>query len=250
MNTIRTARGVVVGADHRRLDRPAQDAAAVVVGASGRTAVAVVCDGCGSTPAAQVGAELGARLVASAVVTALDGGARAADPDTWAAVRASIGARFAALVGGFADPAAAVHDLFLFTVVAAAIDGESAAVWSIGDGAYLLDGHVTTLGPFADNSPPYLAYDLLGEPRPAVLATAPAGAAGVVAVATDGAAPLPLAAIADDARLVTHPDALRRYLAVRARSDDEIDWIARRVSRAPALLHDDCAIALLRWGPS
>src|SRR5690349_19663390 len=186
MNTIRIARGVVLGADHRRLDRPGQDAAAVVVGASGRSAVAVVCDGCGSTPAAQVGAELGARLVASAVSTALDGGARAADPDVWAAVRASIGARLAALVAGFADPAAAIQDLLLFTIVAAAIDGESAAVWSIGDGAYLLDGRVTTLGPFADNSPPYLAYDVLGEPRAAALATVPAGAAGVLAVATDG----------------------------------------------------------------
>jgi hypothetical protein len=251
MNTIKTARGVAVGADHRRLDRPGQDAAVTAVGASGRTAVAVVCDGCGSTPAAQVGAELGARLVASAVITALEAGAGAGDPALWSAVRAGVGGRLAGLAAGLGDPAAAaIHDLFLFTIVAAAIDGDTAAVWSIGDGAYFVGGRAATLGPFADNSPPYLAYDLLGDPRAASLATAPAGPAGAVAVATDGAAPLDLAAIADDSRLVAHPDALRRYLAIRARPDEQIDWIARRVVRGPALLHDDCAVAILRWGPA
>jgi hypothetical protein len=113
----------------------------------------------------------------------------------------------------------------------------------------VLDGAVTTLGPFADNSPPYLAYDLLCDPREAVLVTRPARAAGAIVVATDGAVGLPLAALADDTRLLAHPDALRRYLAVRARPAETIDWDAQRIVRAPAELHDDCAVAILRWGP-
>ena len=70
-------------------------------------------------------------------------------------------------------------------------------MWAIGDGGYVLDGRNVRLGPFADNRPPYLGYDLLGDPRPATLVTAPARDAGVAAVATDGAAPLALAVLAD-----------------------------------------------------
>jgi hypothetical protein len=247
MNTVRAVRGVVVGADHRRLDRPGQDAAAIQLVPDGGVAVAVVCDGCGSTPAAQVGAELGARLFANAVAHALATGAAPGDPDTWAAARTSVIARLAGLVSGLGDRDAAVHDLFLFTVVAAAVAGDTAAVWALGDGAYVLGGAVTQLGPFAENRPPYVGYDLVGEPRQASLVTAPAGNAGVALVATDGAAALDLAALADDAGIVAHPDALRRFLAVRARAGDQIDWAAQRVVRAPALLHDDAAVAILRW---
>ena len=247
MHTIKSARAAVTGAEHRRLDRPGQDAAATLVGPG--VGVAVVCDGCGSTPAAQVGAELGARLFAHAIGAAVASGASPADAPTWGAVRAAVAARLGAVAVGLGeDPAAAIHDLFLFTVVAAVITPEVAAVYAIGDGRYLLAGADRVLGPFADNQPPYLGYDLLCEPREAVLVTAPAGAAGVVAVATDGAEPLDLRALAADPRFTAHPDALRRHLAVRARTADAIDWGAQRIAREPALLQDDCAIALLRWG--
>lgn len=249
MHTIKLARGVVTGADHRRLDRPGQDAAAAAIAPDGQAACVVVCDGCGSTPAAQIGAELGARWIANAVVTALAHGASAADPDLWAGVRRSVVDRIAALVAGLADPVAAIHDLALFTIVAAAVDADAAAVWAIGDGGYALGNRTAQLGPFADNRPPYLAYDLLDDPRAATLVTCSAGGAGVAAVATDGAAPLDLAALADDSRLYAHPDALRRYLVIRARPDEQIDWREQRIVRAPAVLTDDCAIALLRWGP-
>ena len=45
MHTIKLARGVVTGADHRRLDRPGQDAAAAVIAPDGQAACVVVCDG-------------------------------------------------------------------------------------------------------------------------------------------------------------------------------------------------------------
>ena len=244
MYTIKAARGVTTGAEHRRAERPGQDAAVVRI--DGSSAVAVVCDGCGSTPHAHVGAELGARWWARAIMAALGAGA---DPATiWAAARTEVVARIAAAceaLGG--DPLVAIHDLFLFTVVAAAVSPAGAAVYAIGDGGYVLGERTTTLGPFADNQPPYVAYDLLGDPRAAVLATAPAGAAGAALVATDGATALDLAALAADAELVTHPDALRRRLALGARGTDRIDWDARRVVHTPALLRDDAAVAILRW---
>ena len=60
-----------------------------------------------------------------------------------------------------------VHEHFLFTIVAAAVADDEVAVWAIGDGAYTIAGRdliacpPRVLGPFADNQPPYLGYDLL-----------------------------------------------------------------------------------------
>jgi hypothetical protein len=119
-------------------------------------------------------------------------------------------------------------------------------VWAVGDGAYDLAGAPHALGPFADNAPPYLAYDLLDDPRPAHLVVRPRCS---VVVATDGVLDLDasLASLGAFAapRLAAHPDALRRQLAVLARAEPRIDWDARRVVREPAPLQDDCAIGVV-----
>jgi hypothetical protein len=241
-NKIRTATAAVTGARHLRTGRNGQDAVASWTGAD--AAAVVVCDGCSSGASSEVGARLGASLVIHALAKRLGAGARAADAALWAAVRAEVVAVLAGLLERM--PAArALEDHFLFTIVAAAVDREHAVVWAIGDGVLSLDGRTRELGPFADNQPPYLAYDLVGSPADATFEVAPAG---TVIVATDGAVELDLARFAD-ARFVDHRDALRRELAVLARTGEDIDWDARRVVRTPAVLQDDCAIGVLRWGP-
>jgi serine/threonine protein phosphatase PrpC len=242
-NKIRTATAAVTGARHARTGRNGQDAVASWISAD--AAAVVVCDGCSSGASSEVGARLGASLVIHALATRITAGACAADPALWAAVRAEV----VAVVAGLLErmPAArALEDHFLFTIVAAAIDREHAVVWAIGDGMVRIDGRTRELGPFADNQPPYLAYDLVGSPAEATFEVAPAG---TVIVATDGAVELELARFGD-ARFVDHPDALRRELAVLARTDDNIDWDTRRVVRTAAALQDDCAIGVLRWEPS
>jgi hypothetical protein len=244
MNTISARGAAVSGARHLRMARNGQDAAATWVG-DGAGAI-VVCDGCGSGASSEVGARLGAQLVIAAVAARLRGGERPSA--LWGGVRAQV----AALLGQLAeampgDRATAIRDHFLFTIVAAAACGDEVFVWAIGDGAYATGDRVRVLGPFADNQPPYLAYDLLAMPQPARLEAIDAGA-GSVAVATDGAAELGLSEILDDATLA-HGDGLRRRLAVLARSGERVDWEARRIVRAPAALQDDGAIAVLRWQP-
>jgi hypothetical protein len=241
-NKIRTATAAVTGARHLRTGRNGQDAVAAWTGAN--AAAVVVCDGCSSGAASEVGARLGASLVISALATRLAAGARAADPAMWAGIRAEVAAVLAGLLERIPG-VRALEDHFLFTIVAAAVDREHAVVWAIGDGAFTLGGKTRELGPFADNQPPYLAYDLVGSPAEAVFEVAPVG---IAIVATDGAVELELARFGD-ARFVDHPDALRRELAVLARTGEDIDWDARRVVRTPAVLQDDCAIGVLRWGP-
>lgn len=247
MNTIsqvRTAGAAVTGARHLRSARNGQDAVATWVGEA--AGAVVVCDGCGSGGSSEVGARLGAQLVIAALARRI-GRAHAGDPELWEAVRAEVVAQLAALAAGM--PGAleqVVHEHFLFTVVAAAVDGDHAAVWALGDGAYAIDGRSQVLGPFAENQPPYLAYDLLGMAQPAHFAPTEAVSSGTIVVATDGVAELGLEAISIDASLA-HPDALRRRLTVLARGAERIEWDARRVVRTPAALQDDGAVAILAW---
>jgi hypothetical protein len=258
MNTILAVSAAATGARHLRTARNGQDAAASWVGEA--AGAIVVCDGCGSGASSEVGARLGARLVLAAVATRL---ARGMPPSAlWDEVRAEVTAALGrlvdAMVPGGADRdarAQVIHDCLLFTVVAAAIGGGEACVWAIGDGGYAWRGAggdgVRVLGPFADNQPPYLAYELLGMPQVAHVESIESidlGGAGALAVATDGAVELGLAALIDD-RLLAHPDALRRKLGVLARGGERIDWTARRIARTPAALQDDGAVALIGWQP-
>jgi serine/threonine protein phosphatase PrpC len=66
---IDVATGSVVGRDHGRTGKNNQDALAYVPLQEG--IVAVVCDGCGSQPHSEVGAQLGAQLLTQAVARQL-----------------------------------------------------------------------------------------------------------------------------------------------------------------------------------
>lgn len=243
---LEVAAASVIGARHARAGRNGQDAAAAW--SEGERGVVVVCDGCGSGASSEVGARLGAQLVIAAGAARLRAGEEAAA--IWAGVRAEVVAELARLVERMpGDRAQAVHDHFLFTIVAAAWDAGGVAVWAVGDGAYAFGARVTVLGPFVDNQPPYVAYDLLGMPAAAHLEVADR-ACGFVMVATDGVAEVGLDELVHPAareRFLAHPDALRRQLAVLARADERIDWDAQRVERTPARLQDDGAVALGRW---
>jgi hypothetical protein len=245
---IRATAAAVIGSRHLKAARNGQDAAAVWIGET--AGAVVVCDGCGSAPSSEVGARLGAQLVIAAVGRRLAAGASPADPSLWREVRVEVVNLLEDLVcggvGSGAERTRFIHEHFLFTVIVAAASGPDAAVWALGDGAFAINGRARELGPFANNEPPYLAYDLLGMAQEAELEVAPASAAGTIVIATDGVAEVGLDAIAIE-RCLAHPDALRRRLAVLARATEKIEWDARRVVRAPAALQDDGAVAILAW---
>jgi hypothetical protein len=276
-----TISAVVTGARHQRVGKNGQDAAATWVG-DGCAAI-VVCDGCGTGASSEVGARLGAGLWIRAIarrlesVRAADESIRAPDesirapdessrgsvrtPDVidWSGVRTDVGSRLGELAAELAGES--LRDMFLFTIVSAVVVGDLASVFVLGDGVYSIDGRVRVVGPFADNQPPYLGYDLVGDPRRAHVEVA---RAREVVVATDGvlddAANNGDASGRDDHRLgnlaidlgavvdagFVHPDGLRRRLSILARSDERIDWDERRVARSQARLQDDCAIAAIR----
>jgi hypothetical protein len=264
---LRVAAASVIGARHQRAGRNGQDAVFAVCG--GDLAVAVVCDGCSSGASSEVGARLGARWFAERVAHALAAG-DPIDRATFEAARRDLASRLAALANGDGNKVhktplatssdhstvegrlqnapsidvAAVHELLLFTIVAAAVTRDGAAVWALGDGAYGFDGTVRVLGPFADNAPPYLAYDLLGDPREASFEALPATARRIV-IATDGVEAFDYDLAVFGAVSTANPDALRRRLTMFARGDERVAWSEGRVVRTPAVLQDDCAVAIV-----
>jgi len=262
---IQIAAGSAAGRLHTLLGRNNQDAFAWA--RTPDAVVAVVCDGCGSSPHAETGAQIGARLVARALATRLAQGADPRRPEMWSEARAEVLDTIAGLAGVLGgDPAAAVADYLLFTIIGAVITEDVVRCFSSGDGLIVVDGAPTVIGPFPDNAPPYLAYALFeeqGEKYQFEL-TEPVAASGVssILIGTDGAADLlriehrdvpggggkvgPLSRFWTDDRFFDEPDSLEGHLAALARDVERADWEKRALETDPGLLLDDTTVVVLR----
>ena len=232
MNTIEIAGGSVAGRAHLRAGRGSQDAMAW---RAGEVAIAVVCDGCSGGARSEVGAAIGARLWIAALAERIDAGSDLDDGALWDGARDAVVARLADLAGAMdGPPEKNVTSHFLFTSVIAAWTERKVAVRAIGDGAFAIDGELHALGPFDDNAPPYVGYAIVGAPPAWSCArVVAADELDRVLLATDGATPLDLPAIARDDRWFRNPDALRRHLFVSDRdqvslADDATIVVMRR----------------------
>lgn len=237
--------GSVTGRDHRRAERDGQDGHAVVV--NDDVVAAIVTDGCSSGRASEIGARVGAAWLAALVEQCFRGGAGGGNVDAEAAaanVTRELLVRLELLARSF-DPAgdvsaARVDQALLFGFLAAVVTPVATIVFGVGDGIVVVDGRVTSIDPGPENAPPYVAYGLLGgshaciEPRiHFVGATADVE---VIAVATDGAAPLTadasLAALVADPRYAKNASLLRKRLVVLSDrgtfSDDATIAVVRR----------------------
>lgn len=226
------AAGSVPGRAHARAGRPNQDAYAVT--ARGPCLAAVVADGCGSGARSEVGAVIGARLVAEAALTLLEAGAAPDAEELWEEVRGEllgVLGRVARAMGP--DLGAVVADCFLFTVLAVAVSGERAAVVGAGDGVYAVGGELRQIGPFPGNAPPYLGYGLLGDgPRFTVHRALRAEELAPALIGTDGAADLgALSSFWTERHHFENRDALRRTL--------------HRAGRETGLLEDDTTLVVI-----
>ncbi len=250
------AAGTGTGRDHRQSGRNSQDAFCWT--RSGDALIVVVADGCGSGPRNEVGAGLGARMVAEGLRRrCLDGVPADLDPmldDVRREVLATL-APVARALGG-ALPAT-VSDHLLFTIVGAVLTRDAATVFGAGDGVWCVDGrlHVVTA---PGDAPAYLGYGLLdgADAGPGLRVWSYAPGAQHVLIGTDGAGdlhahtgqPLPangtpvpaLETLAADAGWYANPFALTRWLRVAGRDAPR---------GAPSILADDTTLALARRRP-
>jgi hypothetical protein len=135
--------------------------------------VAVVTDGCGSSPHSEVGAKIGAKLTVAAIHRNLRNVPRYWNEAVpwvnselfWDLIRMDVAQgvqEFVARMAGSLSPSELIiRDYFLFTTIVAVITPEHTVLRTIGDGFYALNGVQKSLGPFEGNMPPYLAYALV-----------------------------------------------------------------------------------------
>jgi hypothetical protein len=202
-----------------------------------------------------VGAKLGARIAASALLLRLAEGAALDDGALWEALRDDVlGALRPAATAAGGKLAEVVSEMFLFTLVGVAVRGDRGCVFAAGDGVAAIDGDLARLGPFPGDAPPYLGYGLLGrEGAPGFILVRSFEAPRAVLIGTDGAAALAdlgdgraLRALWEDDRHFQNRDALRRTLSLHNREEVRPIWEERRIERRRGLLEDDATVVVLR----
>lgn len=160
------AGGSVIGREHRLAGRNNQDAYYWMK--TDNLIIALVCDGCGSSQYSEVGARLGARLVAEVILknasqlTSQSTVTKDDFSDFLEGVRREALAHLSVLaIAMGSDFKETINDYFLFTVLGAIMTPSITAIFSLGDGIYWINGQMFEIGPFENNEPPYLAYSLV-----------------------------------------------------------------------------------------
>ncbi|MDO8408072.1 MAG: protein phosphatase 2C domain-containing protein [bacterium] len=287
MKGFRIVGGSVPGTDHTQPGKPAwknnQDALQFVNGEG--LLVAVVCDGCGSTPHSELGARFGAQLCAKTLQVmaryanqAVGSSLISREPrlflfDVQRSILANLEQTARSLSVDQAEFERTIYEHFLFTIVGVVMTEETVLIFSIGDGAYAVNGDAHIIPPCEGNMPPYIAYQLLpGTMDPIHLdfkmhAHLPTAEVASLLIGTDGTADIiaranelmpvigtplgPLSQFWEEERYIENPDAIRRRLAMANREwvDYEVDQ-DRRLVRYPqiksGLLRDDTTLVVVR----
>lgn len=157
------AAGSVAGREHWSARKNGHDAHQVIRDDS--LTIAIICDGCGdpaTSPDSEVGAKLGAALVAATLHRQLTSFQPQSAEGVLERTRQDVLSylRILALqMGG--NLSVVVSRYFLFTTVGAVLSSSGATFFTLGDGIIIVNGEQMTVGPYPDNMPPYLAYGLV-----------------------------------------------------------------------------------------
>jgi hypothetical protein len=163
---IQVAAGTIIGREHLRLNRPNQDGF-YFRHEDGQETIGVVCDGCSSSEHSDLGAKIGARILAQGLRVLLPEWETLPTPDFLEYVRVCFihtMKKILPLMGDTLDEKGnytkneTVSQYFLFTALGFVIGKKRTAVFSIGDGVVALNGEVKKLNATAGNKPVYIAY--------------------------------------------------------------------------------------------
>ncbi len=246
------AGGSVIGRDHARTGKNNQDA--FVWRQTEDFTIAVVADGCGSGRFSEAGAQIGARFF----IESLEKPHLNIEAEIEYA-RRNLLKELEKLIEKTERRSESVKEYFLFTLVGAIITTEYSALFHIGDGIICENGKITELGPYPDNQPPYLAYDLFDQSKTGfapqelkfkIHSIVKTSDVQSILIGTDGVADLirafPLNQFWENDLYFKNPDAVRRRLAIMNRESVKIDWEKGEVSKEGGLLPDDTTLVVIR----
>lgn len=270
------AAGSIVGRDHLRPFGWRNNQDSFTIRTAEDAIVAVVTDGCGSEAKSEVGAAIGANLVAEAVLEechSLVFGGGFPDLLFWVRQRVLKGIGFLAKAMNVGNFKQTIYDHFLFTVNGVLVTQWGTALFAVGDGVQFANGERIPLGPFENNTPPYLAYTALAAPGSQdptngfkitmVLSTK---AVQSLLIGTDGVEHLvaaeseclpgrseligPISQFWLENRYFENPDMVRRRLALIQNEHLAVDWRERTIYRTPGRLPDDTTLIAIRRKPT
>lgn len=260
------AAGSILGQNHRRVSQNNQDAWAILT--PDQATIAVVCDGCGSRPKSEVGAQLGAQLTVHTLAQLL-AEERPEKELFWQALRKRLLEEMQTLKEQLGADAQGLLDYCLFTLIGCLVTPATTWIFGLGDGVFAINEQLHRIGPFANNAPPYLGYSLLWEaekgPDPfqlQVYAQRPTEQVQSVLIGSDGVGDLmdvaekylpgksepvgPLNQFWRCDRYFHNPDQVRRRLAQINREVIQPDWHTQQVRKIPGLLPDDTTLISIR----
>jgi len=275
LNQYEIAGGQVIGRRHRLAGQNNQDA--IYWQADKQALIGIVCDGCGSHPHTETGAQLGARIVAAEIARMLT----TADldiyngwdsPDIWENIRLNALSQINLSVQALGnDRQQIIRDYFLFTVVGFVITPVQTVAFASGDGLIIINDTEIRLGPFPNNAPPYIAYELVDtinkkDTAFKICESIPTADLNRILIGTDGAIDLqntehrnlpgkntpvgPLRQFFDKDAFFQNPDLLRRRLTLINR--DTVRYIRNSqgcitdIKKEYGLLPDDTTLLAVR----
>lgn len=162
--TFEVASGTVIGKLHTASGRNNQDSFSTIH--TDDFLIGVVSDGCGSEPDSEVGSKLGCQMLAEIISRRMDlfqnSGLKITEiltPKFWDNAEEELCSRLKHLSGMLGKNA--VANFFLFTLVGFVMAKTESLFFSLGDGIIIINGEITIIGPFPENAPPYLGYNIL-----------------------------------------------------------------------------------------
>lgn len=266
--------GTVTGRNHSDplAMKPNQDT--FIVRGTDTAIIAVVCDGCSDSRHSEVGANLGACLIAKAFADLAPfffdvGELTRTSYAVVERVRQDVLAQIRLLANAMGSSfTQTVRDYFLFTTVGVIITPVHTYFFYNGDGVYFINGAMVRLGPYPGNEPPYLAYSLVQsrfEPsqlRFQINHIIPTNTLQSVLVGSDGVVDLieaekrkmpgkqellgPISQFWKQDTYFENPDSLRRRLALANRPVVRLDPESQQLVREKGLLPDDTTLIVIR----
>jgi hypothetical protein len=261
--------GSVVGVEHKRVGRNNQDAWAI--NANKSDLVAVVCDGCSSSPLSEVGANLMARFISDKALELTNNGQVSAldifpqlEFETLEFIR-GIAEKFR-----YRKYSQIIDTMFLATIMGAIIQKDQVAIFSLGDGIYSVNGNVEVLD--YNNIPPYLGYKVypmdfdtdISKINLQCMEIFPAEEIQTILLATDGAQDIieksggqllgvsaeekigGLEQFEKNEKYEKNPSLLQVRLNQMNLPRAVVDWKAQEIKKSEGILGDDTTIVLLK----
>lgn len=192
----------------------------------GSIAFGVISDGCGEKAGSHVGSKLAVELLAQ---TFKEHFPKAKNHKSFIEkLNAHFLTRLSDLTevlsSGLRSWESVIEEYLLFTVVGFVVDQNRATVFAAGDGVYSVNGEPPKdLGPFPDNAPPYIGYQLLKKPVGEtlhVVASLPVRKLHSLLIGSDGVLHIPDkgAALAREQRFRKSPSAVIHELSKLSRT--------------------------------